>query len=394
MKQGESREPAGPGHDDRGQRSGAAMRIGLLSPWASRLGGGVFEAVVMQGRMIADQGNEPVLFALEDDHSAADRIRFPGEVRTCTVVGPRAIGFAPALARSLREADLAVLHLHGIWMYPSKAGADWAARTGRPYVISPHGMLDPWIVGRGRLKKRVARLGYERRSWRRAALFHALTAGEAEDIRRETGRDETEIVPNAVALAAEASHDATTKRPMLLALGRIHPKKNLSGLLAGWRASRAPGLGWELTIAGWGEAEHVAAFEAGLAALGDATIRFLGPAYGADKARLLGDARFLILPSFSEGLPLAILEAWAAGTPTIQSAGCNLPEGFRRGAALETGTSGAEIAAAIDRAVALAPGDYRAMTDSATALMADSFSPDAVGRRWAGLYRDLGAGRR
>jgi poly(glycerol-phosphate) alpha-glucosyltransferase len=41
-------------------------------------------------------------------------------------------------------------------MYPSRAGLQWARRTGKPYLISPHGMLDPWITGRGRAKKALA----------------------------------------------------------------------------------------------------------------------------------------------------------------------------------------------------------------------------------------------
>ena len=35
-----------------------------------------------------------------------------------------------------------------------------------------------------------------------------------------------------------------------------------------------------------------------------------------------------ILPSFSEGLPMAVLEAWAYGLPVLMTDHCNLPEGF------------------------------------------------------------------
>lgn len=371
------------------------LRIGLLSAWCSRLGGGVFEAVVAHSRLLAALGHEARLFALADARSGEDRGRLAGiEVIAAPVRGPRAIGYAPALLPALLAADLDVVHLHGIWMYPSLAGARWTAATGRPYLISPHGMLDPWILARGRAKKALARAGYERRSWRAATRLHALTGAEAADIARATGRDPAaiDIVPNAVAPSPSASaHPA--EPPFLLSLGRIHPKKNVDALIDGWLASQGPARGWSLVIAGWGEPDHVAALAARLARLAHPAIRFVGPAYGAEKARLLATARFLVLPSFSEGLPMAILEAWAARTPTIMSAGCNLPEGVAAGAAIETGTDPAAIAAALDRGIALAPAGHAAMAAAAARLAAEMFAPDRVADRWRSVYEGLTAAR-
>ncbi len=76
--------------------------------------------------------------------------------------GPPVFGFAPGLLDAIKAADLDVLHLHGIWMYPSRVAERWAAATGKPVVISPHGMLDPWILSRGRWKKAIARALYEK----------------------------------------------------------------------------------------------------------------------------------------------------------------------------------------------------------------------------------------
>ena len=254
----------------------------------------------------------------------------------CRVRGPAAFDYAPGLLPLIRAADLDILHLHGIWQYVSLCGAGWAEATKRPYVISPHGMLDPWITARGRWKKALARAFYERRSWRDASLFHALTEAEAQDIARESGADKPRIavVPNYVAADTAPSAPRT---PLVLYVGRIHPKKNLDALIDGWSAARASEAGYRLAIAGWGEPAHVAALQARLAALADPAVAFLGPVYGEQKQKLLREARFMVLPSLSEGLPMAILEAWGTATPSLMSAACNLPEGFARGAALETG---------------------------------------------------------
>jgi poly(glycerol-phosphate) alpha-glucosyltransferase len=251
-------------------------------------------------------------------------------------------------------------------------------------------MLDPWITARGRWKKTLARLGYERRSWRDARLFHALTEAEAADITRETGAARTRItiVPNYIAT------DATPPAPrsqLVLYIGRIHPKKNLEPLVDGWVAAGSASAGYRLAIAGWGEPAHVAALQAKLAASADPSISFLGPVYGEQKHHLLHEARFVILPSLSEGLPMAILEAWGAATPTLMSAACNLPEGFSTGTAFDTGIAADSIAAALRRALALPEADWRSMSAAAQALARTRFSAETVAAQWAAIYRQLAA---
>ena len=362
----------------------ASRRIGLLTASASRLGGGVFEAVVARAGLIAAQGGTPVVIALEDAWAHEDRHRFgAAEVLTVPVRGPRQIGFAPALARCLDAAALDCLHLHGIWMYPSAAAAAWASRTGRPCIVSPHGMLDPWITGRGRWKKALARLGYERRSWRRAWRLHALTGREAADIVRETGRTDSIVIPNAgPPLACTGRVPATMQ---FAYIGRIHPKKNLGPLLSAWRSVDRP-AGSELVIAGWGDRRAVSELEDWVQAAGP-SVRFLGPIFGAAKRELLARARFVILPSLSEGLPMAVLEAWSHATPVLMSDACNLPAGFDAGAAMDCGDTRSSIAAALDRAFAMDDAEWTAMSQAALTLAAGEFSSAAVGSRWADTYR-------
>ena len=371
-------------------KSLAGKRIGLLTASASRLGGGVFEAVVAQAQLLRDLGAEPVIFALRDEHSRSDASRFAGaELYHADVLGPAFFGYAPGLGGLLDAARLDLLHLHGIWMYPSQAGSAWAARSGKPYVISPHGMLDPWITGRGQWKKALARCGYERRGWQRAAAFHALTGAEAADIARESGRTDSLVIANAG--PSPAPPPTTPRAPIALYLGRIHPKKNIGALISAWselEQSKSMPAGARLVIAGWGDAADVADLENALSGA-PSSVTFVGPKFGADKARLLADARFMVLPSHSEGLPMAILEAWAAGTPTLMTRACNLPEGFAEGAAIEVGTAATDLAPHLLRALTMQEREWLAMATAAQRLAADRFSSGAIAARWEAAYLAL-----
>jgi hypothetical protein len=85
--------------------------------------------------MIRSAGGRATVVALADEFSDADRSQLgKTPLLTARVKGPRAIGYAPDLAGLLDKAAPDILHLHGIWMYPSSAGERWAARTGKPYV--------------------------------------------------------------------------------------------------------------------------------------------------------------------------------------------------------------------------------------------------------------------
>lgn len=365
-------------------------RIGLLTASASRLGGGVFEAIVAQADLLRALGAVPVVIALNDAHSADDAPRFAGaELHHADLRGPGFFGYAPQLGAVLDNARLDLLHLHGVWMYPSQAASSWAARSGKPVLISPHGMLDPWITSRGRWKKVLARAGYERRSWRRAAAFHALTPREAEDIAHESGRAGSLIIANP---APPADPEPSASRaPTVAYLGRIHPKKNLASLVDAWMMLDAAGAlpaEARLTIAGWGDPIDVAALQAHLST-GSGNAEFVGPLYGTDKARLLSEARFLVLPSLSEGLPVAVLEAWAAGTPVLMSRECNLDIGFDLGAAIDCGIDPASIAATLREALMLDEVSWQTMSGAAHELAAGPFSAEAIARQWEAAYAGL-----
>lgn len=374
----------------------------MLTASLSRQGGGLFDAVRGLARGVQAAGGAQVsAVGLADAMTAADAPAWEGvPTRACAVRGPAALGYAPALARSLRESDADLLHLHGLWMYPSAAARRWSDRTRRPVVISPHGMLDPWAVRHARWKKHLAGALYEHRNLRRAACLHALCEAEAHAIRAYGLRGPVCVIPNGVDLPAPAGAGepawpgaVPAGAKVLLYLGRLHPKKNVEALLRAWGQAGRGGDDWWLIIAGWDQGGHVQRLRQCAQALDVPRVYFAGPQFGAAKDACFRHADSLVLPSLSEGLPMVVLEAWSYALPVLMTPECNLPEGFEAAAALRTGTDAGAIAQGLQMLFEQDEPARRAMGGRGRALVERRYTWPRVGEQMLAVYRwSLGEG--
>lgn len=306
--------------------------------------------------------------------------------------GPRKFGWAPAMGARLDALAPDMTDAQGLWMYPSLANLNYSTRAFRPYVITPRGMLDPWAVERARWKKRLVGWWFEDAHLGRAACLRAISASEVRSIRAFGLTNPIALVPNGVTLPADDHRPRErAERRTLLFLGRLDPKKGVAELLQAWRLveSEARASGWRLQVTGWGEPAYVARVQKLVheLALDPASFTLTGPAYGDDKARIFADASAFILPSFSEGLPMAVLEAWSHRLPAVLTDACNLPEGFTAGAALRTKPRADAIAARVRRLIRMTTRAREEMGTAGRRLVERDFSWPAVARDMLAVYR-------
>ena len=314
----------------------------------------------------------------------------------------------PGLVGHLRESRLDVIHTHGLWMYPSVAAMRWARGADRPYVVSPHGMLDPWALGNARFKKRLAALLYEKTHLRGAACLHALCESEVRAIRAIGLENPVCVLPNGVDLPDSERRaggpvwglNVPSRAHVLLYVGRLHPKKGLLNLLAAWADSRRNGVGsgepWFLVIAGWDQSGHREVLEGLAVDLGISDfVHFVGPQFGADKAASFARADALVLPSLSEGLPMVVLEGWAYGLPVLMTPACNLPAGFSAGAAVSAEPERESLQHGLATLLSMSDEDRSAMGNRGRRLVEQSFSWPVLADEMHRVYRWLtGAGER
>jgi glycosyltransferase involved in cell wall biosynthesis len=374
------------------------MNIVHVTSWLSRRGGGIPPVIWALARETRQRGINASVVGLNDewvkDDCKADSFPFDAG----KVVGPQAIGFSPELKRQLQaRAQLpGVIHSHGLWMYPGLAARKCAGQNGCRLLISPHGMLEPWAVNHSSWKKKLAGYLFEHKNLHKAGCLHALCRPEAENFRRYGLKNPVAIIPNGVDMAEfarQADNAIIEKFPeikerrRILFLSRLHRKKGLENLLKAWQKMAADFKDWQLLIAGSGEPAYeneLKALSAGLILKRD--VVFLGPVYGETKKQILAAADVFILPSFSEGFSVAILEAAAAGLPVLLTPECNFPELAKAGAAIEISTDVSGIENGLRQIVASTDEQRKAMGGRGRDLVKKSYTWPVIAEQMCRVY--------
>lgn len=248
--------------------------------------------------------------------------------------GVRLIGPERDLESYVRSAE--VVQLHGLWQAHTRRGARAARRAGVPYLVAAHGMAEPWALRHKAWKKRVYTALVEGRNLRRAACLHALSRPEVGHLRHLAPGAPVALVPNGVDLAPfddlpprsvlEGRHPELIGKFLLLFLARLHVKKGLDLLAEALGAIRDDHPDVHLLLAGNDDGAK-GPFLDRIAALGlSRRVTVLGHV-GGERARIVwGAADAFILPSYSEGFSMAILEALAARRPAVVTTACHFPE--------------------------------------------------------------------
>ena len=378
------------------------MKVGFLVGSVSREAGGLFQSVRGLAKAVASANATASVFSISDEKSAVDSLEW--QPLSVHAFRPRfrAWGYSNQLLPALLRADLDILSTHGLWKYCSVASHQWHRRSGRPYIVHPHGMLERWALQNAKWKKQIAALLYEDTHLRDAACLRALCEAEAQSIRVYGMRNPICIIPNGVDLPDLVESSAleveslpfqkfAQGRKVLLYLGRLHPKKNVANLVRAWKQTLESHPltleNWVLAIAGWDQG----GYERELKKLSSddglpASVSFLGPLFGQEKEAAYRVCDAFILPSLSEGLPMTVLEAWAHAKPVLMTPECNLPEGFAAGAALQIGTSPEEIAAGLKQLSEMTDDDRRTMGARGRTLVATKFSWPRIGEQMQSVF--------
>lgn len=377
------------------------MKIALLTTNNSHKAGGLYNSVRCLGLALYHKGIDIEHFSFDDEFSDEDSYAYEDlpmvkyQVKHMPIIGP--LAYSPNLSKLLSVHKPDIIHSQGIWMYSSYAACSYKKKYGVKTIITPRGMLDPWAVKNKRWKKQLAGLLFENDNLRCADCIHALNHSEYESIRKYGLKNPIAIIPNGITLHDEVAYNRGKEKKVLLFVGRIHPKKGISEMLDGVKIlkDKSPEVlkSWTIRIAGWDQLGHTEELKNKCKELGlDICIEFIGPVLGEAKMSEHIQADAFILPSFSEGLPMSVLEAWSYELPIIMTDECNLPDGFDNNAAIRVTTKPDSIAEGLEKMFRMSDEERTLMGKNGLNLVKKNYTWDCIADKIIQLYKWLSEG--
>lgn len=324
------------------------MKILMLTGSISRQSGGLFNSVRMLSKSLANIGVDVRVIGLQDEDALRDYHDW--HPIKPIILNRNIMSYLSGLKNlysDIKEFNPDIIHMHGIWSLNSIIIS--IIRRRYPVVISPRGMLDPWAIAQSRFKKEIFWNLLEKRNIQKCTTVHALCDSERNAIADLiAGRVDIITVPNGINIPPQIESIKTLRNrsryqsdKFLLSISRLHPKKGLLEMIEAYAVLPDEIQSqFRLKLAGPKEGNYWKLLNQKIIDLGLVSrIELLGPTFGGEKEELLINASAFILPSKSEGLPMAILEAWSYGLPVIMTKECNLQEAFGCGAAYEISSS-------------------------------------------------------
>lgn len=232
---------------------------------------------------------------------------------------------------SLKDiSHIDIVHQHSLWGKHSLLLNEFRKRQ-IPYIVAPHGTLSPYALHNGlssRVKKKVALKLYENENLKKCSCLHATSEQEVEDFRQfglrapiayiKNGISETELSLTGNGFRFKEKYNIDKNKRILLYLSRITPKKGLDMLLSALNNLNALFDNWFLVIAGNDGNEYVKEI---LKMIKDFHLQdkvaVIEPQFDQNKLDVFSAADFFILPSYSEGSPMVILDSLSYGVPVI-----------------------------------------------------------------------------
>ena len=227
-------------------------------------------------------------------------------------------------------------------------------------------------------------------------LIVLLGSGELEAYQLFVPEQDVVTIPNGIDcapfLTIPVVHSQAEYPLRLIYIGRLDRAKGLYETFQALRLAQELGVDARLTVGGGGpEEERLKRYAQALGIA--AKVTFAGPVFGEDKVRLLAGADLMVLASYSEGLPYALLEAMAGGIPVIATPVGAIPDVVTDGmhGLLVPPRDGKAIAEAL---VALARDREKIswMSRACRRRVCAAFSIERVAEEFATYYNQLAGG--
>lgn len=296
------------------------------------------------------------------------------------------------MSEFMRNSDYDIYHTNGMWMHINHSTCEIARQKGKPYIITPHGMLYPESLARSAWKKWPMRKIWVDRDIRDADCIHATCNKEMENLRLLGYKGPIAVIGNPVAVpdyTEELFNNRIYNSALsnnIAFLGRLHPRKKVENILRGVAKSTNPNL--KVYIMGEGDSGYKDFLKQEASRFGIADrVHFLGFVNGRKKFETLAKMDALFVPSDFENFGMIIPEALIVGTPVMASLGTPWETLNTERCGWWRDNSPESIAAIINQLYRLSNEERNAMGKRGRDYILRTFAADKVATQILSLYK-------
>lgn len=297
-------------------------------------------------------------------------------------------GISGNLYNALAQTDADIFHTNGLWRYCNHAPAVVARQKGKPFVLTPHGMLYPEALAHSKWQKRLLGCLLVNRDLREAACIHVTCEEEMQHVRELGLTNPVAVIPNPVPESSLKEYVPKAKKVTFGYLGRLHPRKHVERIMEAMALlSEEEQKRCELVLMGGGEATYEAFLRERVERLHLSNVRFLGFVANEEKERQIAQLQALFVPSDFENFGMIVAEALREGTPVFASTGTPWRVLNERGCGWWQEPTPRNMAAVMREILSMTAEKLDEMGKNGRSLVAERFSAETVAEQMAALYK-------
>jgi len=375
------------------------MNILIVIPSLSSYEGGIVSSTINFALALARQRQRVTIACLGDRDSfiMADKIsggnidvnliKIKANYRSPLVLFPLNNYFR----NKLKKFD--ICYIHGLWTFPQLVAAYYARKFKTPYVVTVHGMMTPWALNDKRIKKKIYWILFEKHNLYKAEAIHALTNTEKQYILNKVDKkNNVFVIPNGLWLESTSGlkYSDIKKNSTVLFLGRVHKVKGLDMLIPAFANLCKDYPEWKLVIAGPDENDHKKTLvELTKKYKIENKINFVGEVLGKKKEELFVSSDLFVLPSYSEALSVAAIEALRYSLPLLITKTCNFPEVVQSGTGIEVMPSHDDIQVGLEQLMKLSVKQRNEMGGRGFQLFKEKYSMEVIAKQLSNKFEKI-----
>lgn len=284
-----------------------------------------------------------------------------------------------------------IVHVNCCWTPDCAMIQRLAQKRGYKVVLTPHGMLEPWIIKRHYWTRKVPALWlYQKAAVQRADCVQATAESERDNLLKLGYNSNIKVVRLGIDAESIEMKKSWKKTRQILFLSRVHVKKGINFLVEAADVLRNELQGYKILVAGEGDADYVEALKRMICDRGlQDIVQLIGGVYGDEKWRLFQTSDFFVLPTHSENFGLAIAESLASGTPVITTVGTPWSDlnSSEAGAWIEIGTE--PLVETLRRFLSLSEDELETMGRNGRKLIETKYSAHVMAEQMMEVYKSV-----